>query len=541
MSTPGVGAATSRTMAWLIAVAGMGMAVYLALAWCVRPQADDWVWALRTRDLGWYGAQAWTWRHGDGHFVATFLQTALGLGDLRWTCAVVAVVIVAMFVASALLFARALAPQAPRAASAIALAGCFGASASTINREGFYWYSAAVTYPLPWGLVLFAAVCAIHGDRPGAARGWAIAGGMACLLAAGCGETLVPAGALLLAWGWWSGLTRRWAWWACAGGLAIGTAILMSAPSNAERLAGLGGMHPIPDAVGLAIRTAVDAAASITGSTVAVAVAALCAPLAAAVAPLMPWWRIAAMVAMAVVGAGMIGLPVMLGYGYMVDRVLNVMEWWLWLWGLAAWCAACVRVAAFFANRRQSAQRCAGAVAGLAVLMCLWSVAAGAGHWGAWAVVALAASAFAPIGTGAGPAGGKRVGVVVTSVLLALFAGSGLADAGPDLVMRAPQWLAVWHQRDAAMRAARARGERLAVMPGLPDDGYPGNLVLAELNGNPRYYWALKMADDNGIEEVWLDPRLAADNPLRAHWLRQVQARARQLGQTTLGGQALPP
>ncbi len=553
--------AAVRERPWVLgSVAGACVAVFVALGCCVRPQADDWVWALRTRDLGWFGAQSYTYRECDGHFLATFLQTALGLGDPVVIARIGAALIVAAFAGAAVAFARAVRPEARNVASAVALMAVAGYCGTAVARETFFWYCSAVTYPLAAALVMAGAASVLNGLRAGTRWRHALIGGGAFMACAGCGETIVPLAGLLVAWGW----LRQWrvpgahrAWGACAAGLAVGTAALVLAPGNGARLQGLGGMHPLPEAIVGAIAFALHAVWALACAPIAITGAALVAPFAGRVMPRVGWTALAGMVALALAGSALAVLPVLMGYGHLVDRVCDLARWWQWLWLLAAWCALCARLpgAAIPSTHAASPptagdpdarpaprpaaggfapgpEPVAGAVCVVAVVAAVICCAEGLGTWVAWSIVALAALAGAV---------GGRVRPLVRAFLLVAFAVLCLGDAGPDLCMRMPRWLAVWHQRDLAMATARAHHERLAVLPSLPDDAYPKTLVLAEITANPHYLWTTSMADWYGLREIWLDSGLPADNPLRRPWDAQIRARARQLGQTTIGGEPIPP
>ena len=542
-AAPVVGPA--RWQALVAAVSGACLAVFFALAWLVQPQEDDWQWALRVRELGWLGAQAFSYRTLDGHVVATALQTLLGVGDPVVVSRAGAAAMVAGFVAAAVLLARAIAPGARGAATVVALVGCAGFCGTAILDEFFYWYSAAVTYPLAAALAMTAAAIATRGSRASPGRGstriearWSPAlAYLAAQLTAGCGETIVPLAALLVAWGWWWQRSEPRAtvhWGACAAGLVIGGIILVSAPGNVLNAAGHGGAHPLVPALRDAIAVAFSGLWTLSRHPATVAAMILCAPCAGALVGAGGSWRLCAvMMAMAMAGSVVAAFPVEVSYGFMVDRVFDLIRWWQWLWLLAAWCVAWRGAELALARLAQAR---AGVVIGAVALVA--AGAAGLGMYCGWGWVASALIACAAVA--AMPGAGPRAQTAVQAMMLAAFAAACLVQAGPDLFLRAPRWHAVWRERAAAMVAAWDRGERVVVIPALPDDGYPDTLILIEVPANPRYFWTRLMARWYGVGEIWLDCPLPPGNAVRAHWEAQVRARARTLGQTTLGGMPFP-
>jgi hypothetical protein len=523
----------------LIVVAGTCLSCFFVLAWMVQPQEDDWQWALRERTAGWLGAQVESYRHFDGHLVATALQTLLGVGDPVWVSRVGAAAIVAAWVAASVGLARAVVRAAQGAAVGLALAACAGLCATAALNEFFYWFSAAVTYPLAAAFAMTAAAIAVRGARglgggAAPARWSPPAAFLAALLATGCGESIIPLAGLMVGWGWWWQRREPHAhahWGACAAGLAIGTVIEVVAPGNAEKAAGFGGPHPLAAACLSSLAVVAWGLWSLVRHPAMVAAMILCAPLAAAVVGERGSWRTcAAMVAMAVAGSCAAALPVEIAYGEMVDRVFDLIRWWQWMWLLPAGCVAwrCARPALARWGHGPYGAAVPAAAAGMAGL-CLhlgWG-------WISWALIACAAVAGMP-------GAGRRAQTAVQAVILAAFAASCLVQAGPDLFLRGPRWHAVWRERVAAMVAARDRGERVVVIPALPDDGYPDTLILIEVPANPRYFWTKLMARWYGVGEIWLDCRLPPGNAVRAHWEAQVRARARTFGQTTLGGIPFP-
>ena len=200
--------AVSTLPAWLLRAALWGLVALLLapvvahayVGWFSQYMADDYSYAVRLRQFGFFGSQIWWYENWSGRFLATF---AMNLGMLLGPHAagLVPIVVLLCWIAAGIQAGREVAlllgfaaPAPIGALLALLVIGFATMSAPSIGQS-FYWMTGSVTFVLPLvlstafvGLVLRATRIPADARR---SRALAVCAFLLPFLAGGCSESFV--------------------------------------------------------------------------------------------------------------------------------------------------------------------------------------------------------------------------------------------------------------------------------------------------------------------------------------------------------------
>jgi hypothetical protein len=182
-----------RKPAPLLIALGLAILPFVVLSFFNHPQNDDYVLALKTRQLGFWGANAFWFKAWCARYLAVALMSAspVVFGSLAaFKC--MAALLIALFAFAAYVLVSAVAPGlAPleRAAGGLAILALHLLQTPDLV-EGFYWGSGAVCYELGNALLLLllGLVLRGHGSADGLPRLRLLAAGLVAAGAAGTNE-----------------------------------------------------------------------------------------------------------------------------------------------------------------------------------------------------------------------------------------------------------------------------------------------------------------------------------------------------------------
>lgn len=135
---------------------------FVVLSFFVHPQNDDWAYAVRAQDAGFWGANVFWYEHWGGRYSANAILSASPLafgwiGAYRW----LPVLVLALLGVAAFAVASSVAPRALlrwRVWLAAIIVALFLAGMPDV-AQGIYWWTGAVSYQL--GLVLWLGLVAV--------------------------------------------------------------------------------------------------------------------------------------------------------------------------------------------------------------------------------------------------------------------------------------------------------------------------------------------------------------------------------------------
>lgn len=159
------------TEVWLLLAVACAPVFVAALAQCafVHPFADDYVNAVRARDMGFWGVQAHVYQTWTGRFTAAALISlpAASGSDLKAACRVIGALDLLALLSGALALAAAVGPLAWRgvrpACAAVVLVVILLDGLDS-PAESLYWATSTVTYMAPVGMTLWI-LAALAGSR----------------------------------------------------------------------------------------------------------------------------------------------------------------------------------------------------------------------------------------------------------------------------------------------------------------------------------------------------------------------------------------
>jgi Family of unknown function (DUF6056) len=217
------------------------LAPFLALSFFAHPAADDYVFAIKLRELGFIGAQYDWYIHWTGRFVSSALISAASY-DLRWY-PIVPLCLLSGLAVAVLLLVRAV--SARHAALGDQLLATLAALTIYVSHmpspaHGLYWASASVTSQAGNIFFLLAVGLVVAHER-GQIRALtcAVFGGLLLAAAGGSNETTMVAVVLLTVLALWSalvfGIPARRVSIALLAAALSSAAVVIGAPGNALR------------------------------------------------------------------------------------------------------------------------------------------------------------------------------------------------------------------------------------------------------------------------------------------------------------------
>ena len=224
---------------------------FFLLAWFSHPAADDFVYAVQARELGFVEAQRFWYLNWIGRYFATALQSGFPLAfDMLTAYPLVPWLMLGAFLVALAILARTLNGylREPFGGRALAV-GVLAFATLYVTQmpslvEGIYWLTGVATYGLPMALVMLLAACLLSVRAETAGPAVAARAAVAAVLAlalAGSSETMLPPLNLFLLAGSVLAVRRkhpsRWVWIAALAACLAGSLAVVLAPGNAQRAA----------------------------------------------------------------------------------------------------------------------------------------------------------------------------------------------------------------------------------------------------------------------------------------------------------------